>query len=1067
MEAQLSDSRRAVGKELDMGQFGGNGIHPIGVKALLDASGLNKENLWQKSKAFFSYGVVVPRAALSMDTIERRIGELAQHYPVNGNGRTMSVAVHEKSVGNNGKAYLFRGDHLIGDSVSIARLWAHLYTGEIAIHGWNIRTEAMCWNAMVPGSVFVPYIDLDELAPSDEIDDLWGERIGPVISSVNQGLCRLGFDKCRVAVFYNCRQSDKPGMTEMYKHSFHLHWYELGVRVIGAWKSFLLSLENMPRKIGTWKKTDTLEWVPSYDEESPIFDCAVYGGKSQLFRGPFCGKRGDANSVLLPLSVTRDHETGSVVFKVDDKPSVCCMIDYLMQARISVCPSEVRVVDFPVDSAPRKGTGSNVTVMRTPVSSGSSVPATDPFIDHVHNFAMPFLVRSVLPAWQMFRQKMVTRIGGVEGAVVPTENLVITREKESGVKGRTFFSVKGDTFCECDSKHIHRANPGRIGIVVDFLRCTISQTCFVCGPAVKFPVYCFLHAGNRISIEPKERCGHSRISCWTKSPCPHQLILDYFWDRFVYQRGTSLLYAYDEECRVWKSELGGNSVVGKLIDELNQRHAQYINAQRRIFMDSAISRYDGEEPEDEPQSEEDHEGEEKDDRKPPRDRREFIKRLEADSRVFVSKRTPLISFTAAARGKLLSELRCYVIHVEVPLMNPYGHLIPMKNRQCIDVFTGEICDIEPSHYFTSAVNAKFNPDDENIPEIEKWFREVSTGDAEKCVYLKRIGAYCFTFLMHDRKYYILVGNGRNGKGMFKEFIVCICTGASGHESRVKHLNQQFWALRSNAGTNAESATPEAFDMRNCTFYYTDDIGPVALDAAKIKRNVAHEELSARGLYGNPCTIKPRGKIMHTSNFDPAGPGDDPAYWDRTVVVKMLAKYVEEPSMVNHSKFRFLKDQAVYNRLLTMLDAFFTVSVTELIKYYKSVTRNGAPSLASFPVPEHIARASLEAKEKRLPLAAFFRLAMEPTREPLQFAKLADVFDNYMIHLRNCNETAIAKATTITKFEELLALALDIRCIKLTDGPVLDGQRLARPVCEQSHDGHSYTGFVSDAQERKH
>lgn len=146
----------------------------------------------------------------------------------------------------------------------------------------------------------------------------------------------------------------------------------------------------------------------------------------------------------------------------------------------------------------------------------------------------------------------------------------------------------------------------------------------------------------------------------------------------------------------------------------------------------------------------------------------------------------------------------------------------------------------------------------------------------------------------------------------------------------------------------------------------------------------------------------------------------------------------------------------------MLDAFFTITVQELVAYYKSVTTtrgDNAPLLVSLPVPPEIQAATGEAKEKRLPLAAFMRIAMEDVKEPLYFASLTDTFDNYMVYLRNCNETAIAKITTIAKFEELLALALDVRVVHMQGKALVEGKRLVKPIAEQSN-SHPYTGYTN-------
>lgn len=909
--------KRGTGKEIDFGGHGNNGIYPIGIRGLLDACGLNKENLWQRSRGFHVAGVLCPRAALTHDAVEKRIEDISQRYPLNDKTKAMGVLVREKRI--RGKTvYLFRGDHVIGDYRDLAAFWVDLYLGTVTIPDWAIRNEAMSWCGLTPGSVFVPYIDLDEYAPSnrggganesksdDSFHDIWVTRVTPCVKAITDAFARLAVTSTACCVFMNARPSGKAGLA---KYSFHLHWPLLGVRSIGTWKTFIAGLEELPRAID-WVQSDFGWQSTPRPGNVCLADLSVYGGRNQLFRGPYCGKRGDGSTIMYPIRVSTD-DSGCYCFEYMTEATGATranMIQRVLDARITAYPSEVTIVDIP-EHVLRRSMSTPAVTLVSPACAVPSVAPMDPTVENIHRFIMPFLERFILPEWQSFRHRILVNIGGVAGAVVPTANLMISHEKQAERRGRAFFTVEGDTFCECDARHVHTASPGRIGLVVDYLRCTIAQTCFVCGPAVIFPVYSFLHTGNQIRIEPRERCGHSRVSCWSKASSPHQVLLDFYWDKFVYQRSTQLLYVYDDEARVWRTMSNGNTVVGKLIETLNRRHSEYLNSQRRVFMDSEIARLDeageADEGDDgELPSELSDEDDEKKQQRAPRNRAEAIKRIEAKARRFVAKRVPFVTFTAPSRGKLLSELRSFVIHTEAVLMNPYENLIPMRNRQCIDVFTGNITDMEPRHLFTSVVDAQYNPEDPNIPTINEWFDEISTGDKQKALYLKRIGAYCFTFLVHDRKYYILVGSGKNGKGMFKEFIVLISNGPSGYESRVKMLNGTFWSARANANSSPESPTPEAFDMRNTTFFYTDDIGPVALDTAKLKRVVGGEDQSARGLYGDPCCVKPRGKVMHTSNFDPAGPGDDQAYWERTVVIKMRTKYVEDVSQVSVSYLYF-------------------------------------------------------------------------------------------------------------------------------------------------------------------
>ena len=1047
------------GGPLDLTGVEERGFAPLGVKALLDAAGFNNENQWQRSKEYFRQGVLVPRSALSVDTVEKRIERIAQCYPVVDSRKALAVVVHQKALGHGD--YAFRGDHLIGDDHDIARFWARLWLQNVLVSGWNIGCEAMCWTAMAPETVCVPYVDVDEYDFADGFSRVWSTRVVPMIRAINQAFSDIGVTVERCPVYLSVRPCSTGPLT---KFSFHVHWPDFGAETPAAWKKFLLAIEDIPRK-REWVESDGKMVHRPATPPGPLFDPAVYTGRRQLFRGPYCGKSGVDSAVMRPVRVVAGETSGTYQYVYQDSTDEDVIAKAIFKARIAAFRSEVAMVDFNAYSGHVSlASRLDAVPLAAPVADDLESAAPDLSVSRVIRFCMPLFERCVLPEWQKFRYELMMAIGGGGGAVVPTNALQIVHDKTASRKGRVFFSVQGDSFCERDAAHVHTANPGRIGFVVNFLKCTIRQTCHVCGPDVKFPEYAFLHAGNVVRIEPLSRCGHSRVTCWTKSPSPYHLLLDYFREDFVFQRLVGLLWVYDADRRVWQSGAGANMVVGRLVDTLNRKHDEYLSAQRRCLIEAQLWHYDHADSKGEDEEEEDQEGDVE--AKRPTSRAAAVTKYEAMARKFIKENTPLLHFTPQARFKLMLDLRGYPIFVEVAQMNVYPNLVAMKNLQYIDVLTGATGDMERLHYFTHVVNAVYNPEDAHIDAILGWFDEISTGDTEKALYLKWLAAYCFTFMMHDRKYILLTGTGKNAKGMFKEFILNVCTGPDGYNSRFKNLTQQFWAKSGNANTGAEAASPHTFELRNKTFLYTDDIAMVQLDTTKLKSFVAGEKQTCRGLYGDPAEIQPRGKILHTSNFDPSGPGEDQAYWERVVVVRMRTKYVEDASQVNHAHYRFLKDHARYERFLAMLDAFFTVTMRELVRYYKQVMLDGGV-FGSFPLPADVLVANKEAKEKRLPLAAFMNQTTRDTDQPLYYCRLDDLFKNYLVFLTNANETRIARETTIGKFRELLAMALDVHVVDQPDGALVEGKRLVTNVrVEESGPGHyQYTGYA-DARGQK-
>lgn len=1008
---------KADKSRIQLGANAARGINPLGLERLLDACKLNNSALWCVSQTFFRAGVLVPRTKLTTAAIEARIETISHLYPVNDKVRALGIVAHEKENKN------LRGFHILGDDHDIAKLWAALYLHEEGVKGWDVQYRAMCWTASAPGTVYVPYIDLDERGLENDFDRVWVTRVVPTTKAIQKAFENITTTQ-RPLIFFNYRQDDL-----LWKYSFHIHWPGFGVENIMQWKEFVLLIEDLPRKLIWTKKGDS--WQVKTDEKNSIIDPAVYGGRRQLFRGPFCGKNDLPGAVMLPCCVRQNPETLKHEFVKGDFDKVA-IIKAVLGARIVRWPSEVTLLVF----KSQKVFGAIRTEEFNPDSpsvSLSSAETSSPLFD----FIMPIFLATILPRWQQRRKNILLSLCA-QGAVVPIFPLKIIKNEPGNKPGVRFLKIEGDSFCEFDENHVHTQNMNSVGINVDFASCTIRQSCFACGVGRR-PAYPFLHSNNRIEIADEKDSKFTAVSFFGKCECAHQLLLDYFSDFFVLQRITRTIWVYDRVHCVWRNDAPGNTIVGQLIDEINDKHALYLKAYKQIVVDRQIQAFNRANVEATQEQAE-----------------KFVVKIYEAARVFMTKNTPLVSIAVASRGKILEELRSFTVHHEVTEMNKIPNLIPMKNKKCVNVFTGEVKDMEAHHFFTSCVDAEMINDNEEIQTINEWFKEISTGDTKKAEYIKRICGYSFTFLVHDRKLYVLWGNGQNGKGMVKQFIMDINDGPEGFDSRSKNLLQNFWSYRGNASQSPENATPESHQLLNKTFFYTDDLAPVPLDTNKVKRIAASERQSGRGLYGAPVDILPKGKIWWTVNFGPNAPGDDNAYWERAVYIKMLAKYLEEGLPVDHLAFRFRKNHARYKELLEMKDAFFTICVRELIAYYQSLPWNSARKepevLGSFPLPDSVKKTMLEERANKLPLAKFINDYTTPAIHLLQYVKVEELFRNYLIYLENINESRLKRETTESSFIQLMATALDIHVAL----GVFEGKRLTRQVLlvrKNDHDSY--------------
>lgn len=970
------------------------GCKPIGWKALLDTTSLNNALHWLKAKEFFQMGILIAPRETSVSTIESRIATLEKFYPVVGGGKALGCAVHEGGV--------MRGLHVLGDDTDIAHFWALASEAAIAprhLQTFDLRQRAFLWTAMTPHSVYVPYLDFDEKALSpDHFDRILAERIMPAISLVSSAIRKAASqENVNWQMFQNTRQLENG----LIKFSFHVHFYEIGILNINVFKLMLSTLSELPRKLNWMFKNG--QWF--FEEDlKPIVDTGVYSGRKQLFRGPYCGKTGDVEAILKPVTVVPTEQNGYFIKEQDSKTTAEKEM-FILRARIARNPVGLRMIDFVDAVPPHLAPLRSSTVYSEPLTRGRNENRI------LYDFFQPLMTSCILPAWQEFRYRDLVSQQAGGGATVPQGSLRIIKDEPHATKvGVRHLIIQGDTYCMIDPNHFHSQNPRTIGIIIDFVHCHIQQSCFACGrPSVK---YCFLHLNNEIRIEEEKLSRFSCLNHFEHFRDPHQFLLDYYIDLFRYHKITEQVWVYDEEQRTWKTGAKGTRVVGVLIDRINTRYNAYINQKKHITVKAQLDAFSRANPtatQDEAEK--------------------FTLKTYEEARKFIEEHTNIIRLNAQQRGKVLDELKQYRVRQEVSVFNPQEFLLPMKNGNCLNVFNMETEEIRPNHYFTGLLNAEITECLLDIQDVEEWFLEIASGDQEKADYLKTIAGYCMTMSVHDRKMYVLKGTGKNGKGIFKQFLLIILDGPEGSESRWLSLKPQYWAQKGTSNENAEGASPSARKMLHKSVYYTDDMDRSLIDSCRCKRVVAGEPQDCRTLYGEPIQFRPQGKIIWTSNFVPDGPGNDSAWWERFVMIPMLAKYTPDKDKVNPRNFVILMNDVKVKNLLEKRDAFFTVCVRQLNKYYRSLPcdpqTNEPLELSSFPLPPSVQAANREARETQLPLASFIREYTVPCMEPLMQVTLPVLFHNYMIFLDNINERRMRQETTQTSFIRLLNTGLEI------------------------------------------
>jgi putative DNA primase/helicase len=236
-----------------------------------------------------------------------------------------------------------------------------------------------------------------------------------------------------------------------------------------------------------------------------------------------------------------------------------------------------------------------------------------------------------------------------------------------------------------------------------------------------------------------------------------------------------------------------------------------------------------------------------------------------------------------ARWALQSESRVRIVNmielakhrlaVSASELDGHPDLLPCENG-VVDLRTGALQPHEPTLRLTKMVEVVYDPGAE-CPVWEAFLRLITCGDTDLAHFLQVAIGYSLTGRTDEQCFFLLYGQGRNGKTTFVEAIRRL---AGDYATKIS-----VEALL--AHRNGNGATPDVANLRGARFAVASEIPQQrSLNESLVKDLTGGDTLVARHLYGNPFTFTPTHKLWLFGNHKPTIRGDDLGIWRR---VKMI------------------------------------------------------------------------------------------------------------------------------------------------------------------------------------
>jgi len=173
-----------------------------------------------------------------------------------------------------------------------------------------------------------------------------------------------------------------------------------------------------------------------------------------------------------------------------------------------------------------------------------------------------------------------------------------------------------------------------------------------------------------------------------------------------------------------------------------------------------------------------------------------------------------------------------------------------------------------AHMFTAVSNAEFNLDEE-CPIWLDFLNTTFKGDSEIIDYIQQLFGYCLSGYTTVQAFWLLIGDGANGKSV----LLGVLSYLGGNY--VRHLDSR---RLSTANVNPEQTMHY---LRGARVAISMEMRQgMKLDEPLVKAYTGNDEISARGLYQEPYTFIPTGKLLIPGNYYPGITGKDAGIWRR-------------------------------------------------------------------------------------------------------------------------------------------------------------------------------------------
>lgn len=201
----------------------------------------------------------------------------------------------------------------------------------------------------------------------------------------------------------------------------------------------------------------------------------------------------------------------------------------------------------------------------------------------------------------------------------------------------------------------------------------------------------------------------------------------------------------------------------------------------------------------------------------------------------------------------------------------------------VELETSTLREGKPEDYLTRSTPVAYVPK-AKCPRFDKFLLEIMEGDKEWVDYLWRVLGYCLTGEVREHVFFMLHGDGLNGKSTF----IDVLNALMGDMAQSARFQTFLSKGKINSGANDDIA--HMVGARVVVALEADEASK--LDSALVKNLTGADRVRARYLYSPEFEFKPRLKLFLVSNYVPRIDDQSNAIWRRVHYIPFKYKVPE-------------------------------------------------------------------------------------------------------------------------------------------------------------------------------